>query len=91
MSGPDPLLVAASLVGLDGIVRTARSSTSSPYYLKAVRYLEETEVWPEYLLFVLEDQVEEARAAVERKVGDDLEIAVLGSDDIVEGRPPSSG
>ena len=85
MSGPDPLLVAANLVGLGGIVRTARSSTSSPYYLKAVRYLEEPEVWPEYLQFVRADQVEEARAAMEQKVGDDLDIDVLGSDDIVEG------
>jgi len=81
MSG-EPLRVATRLVGPDGILRVDRSSTSSPYYLKAVRYLEETEVWPEYLLVVREDLVEEARAAVEQRVGDDQEIDVLGSDAI---------
>lgn len=85
MSSEDPLLVATSLVGTDGILRVDRSSRTSPHYLKAVRYLEETEAWPEYLLMVREDQVERVRDALDQRVEDCTEIDVLGSDDIVEG------
>ena len=39
----EPLRVAVSLVGPDGILRVNRTSLSSPFHRKAVRYLEETE------------------------------------------------
>ena len=81
----DPLRVAASLVGLDGILRVNRSPLSSPFYRKAVRYLEETEAWPEYLLMIREDQVERVRETLAQREEDAPEIDVLGSDDIVEG------
>lgn len=81
----EPLRVATRLVGLDGILRVNRSSLSSPFYLKAVRYLEETAVWPEYLLMVPEDQVERVRDTLDHREEDATEIDVLGSDDIVEG------
>jgi hypothetical protein len=84
MSG-EPLRVATRLVGPDGILRVDRSSTSSPYYLKAVRYLEETEAWPEYLLVVREALVERVRETLAQREEDAPEIDVLGSDDIVEG------
>ena len=85
MSVPESLRVAASLVGLDGILRVNRSPTTSPYYRKAVRYLEETEAWPEYLLVVREDRVERVRETLAQREEYTPEIDVLGSDDIVEG------
>lgn len=85
MSVPESLRVAVSLVGLDGILRVNRSPLSSPFYRKAVRYLEETEAWPEYLLMIREDQVERVRETLAQREEDAPEIDVLGSDDIVEG------
>lgn len=85
MNGSETLQVAASLVGLDGILRVNRTPTSSPFYRKAVRYLEETEAWPEYLLVVREDRVERVRETLAQREEYTPEIDVLGSDDIVEG------
>lgn len=85
MSVPESLRVAVSLVGPDGILRVNRTPTSSPYYRKAVRYLEETEAWPEYLLVVREDRVERVRETLAQREEYTPEIDVLGSDDIVEG------
>ncbi len=85
MSVPEYLQVATSLVGLDGILRVNRTPTSSPFYRKAVRYLEETEAWPEYLLVVREDRVERVRETLAQREEYTPEIDVLGSDDIVEG------
>lgn len=85
MKSSETLRVAVSLVGLDGILRVNRSPLSSPFYLKAVRYLEETEAWPEYLLMIREDQVERVRETLAQREEDAPEIDVLGSDDILEG------
>jgi hypothetical protein len=85
MRSGDPLQVATDLVGTAGLLRIDRSPLSSPFYLKAVRYLEETEAWPEYLMMVREDQVERVRDTLDQRVENSMEIDVLGSDDIVEG------
>lgn len=85
MNGSETLQVAVSLVGPDGILRVNRTSLSSPFYRKAVRYLEETEAWPEYLLMVREDQIERVRETLAQREEDAPEIDVLGSDDIAEG------